>query len=58
MKGPSVPMKICGGWLPPPLANRLFYTHYPFAIHRSGGVPFRPYVSWVPSFETVHNLHC
>ena len=32
-------------------------TDYPFAIHRLGGVPFCPHVSWVPGFETIHNVN-
>ena len=51
-------MKLCGGWLPAPLANGLFYTHYPFAIHRPGGVPSCPHVSWVPGFKTIHDVNC
>ena len=51
-------MKLCGGWLPPPLANGVSYTHYPFAIYPSGGVPFCAHVSWVPGFETIHDVKC
>ena len=37
VQGP--PMKLHGGWLPPPMVNGLFYTHYPFTIHRPCGIP-------------------
>ena len=56
VQGP--PMKLCGRWRPPPLANGLFCTHYPFAIHHLCGVPSCPHVSWVPGFETIHNMNC
>ena len=51
-------MKLRGGWLPTPFGNGLFYTHYPFAIHCPGGVPSCPCISWVPGFETIHNVNC
>ena len=51
-------MKICSGWLPPPLASGLFYNHCPFAIHHPGGVPPCPHISSMLGFETIHKVNC
>ena len=49
---------LCPGFLPPQIAKAIFHLHYPFGIHREGGVPNRPAVSWLPGLNCVYSIAC
>ena len=49
---------LCPGFLPPQIAKAIFHSHYPFAVHREGGVPNCPAISWLPGLNCVYSIAC